>query len=100
MSGGLGDRVGHDPGQRALAQLAAQQPQQKGLLGFGRGGEQPRDEFGAPRLRPFARYGADLGEGGVDAGDGQRRLRRRRRSRPQRGPADADLALPQLTGEP
>ena len=56
-----------------------EQPQQKGLLGVGRGGEQALDEFGAAGLGPFARHGADLGERGVDGGDGQRRIRRRGR---------------------
>ena len=73
--GGFGDGVGHDPGQRTLAQLPAQQPQQEGLFGFGRGAAQSRDQCRAPRLGPLARYGADLGEGGIDAGDGQRRIR-------------------------
>ena len=72
--GGLGHRVGHDPGQRALTQLAAEQPQQKHLLGFGCRGEQCGDEFGAPRLGPLARHRADRREGGVDAGDGQHRI--------------------------
>ncbi len=51
-------------------------------------------------LRALARDRADLGERGVDGGDRQRRLLRGRRQRPQRRPADADLALRQLAGQP
>ena len=46
---GLGDGVGHDPGQRALAQFAAEQAQQKGLLGFGRRERTARDTSSARR---------------------------------------------------
>ncbi|COW65779.1 Uncharacterised protein [Mycobacterium tuberculosis] len=53
--GGLGDRIGHDPALCALAQFTAEQSQQKGLLSFGCGGEQFRNECRALRLRPFAR---------------------------------------------
>ena len=94
---GLGDRVGHDPGQRALAQLAAQQPPQKGLFGFGRGGEERRNEFGAPRLRPLpdtAPISEKVASTPVTVSVGCGRCLR---LRPQRGPADTDLALPQIT---
>ncbi len=54
-SRGLGDRVGHHPDQRALAQLAAEQAAQERLLDVGGGGEQRREQFGPARLRPLAR---------------------------------------------
>ena len=41
---GLGDRVGHHAGQRALAQFAAEKPAQERLLGVRCRGEQVRDE--------------------------------------------------------
>ena len=42
-SGRLGDRVGHHAGERALAQLAADQPDEERLLVLGRAGEQLGD---------------------------------------------------------
>ena len=41
---GLGDGVGHHPGERALPQLAAEEPAQERLLGLRCRGEQVRDE--------------------------------------------------------
>ena len=43
-AGGLGDGVGHHPGQRALPQLAPEETAQEGLLGLRRRREQVRDE--------------------------------------------------------
>jgi hypothetical protein len=95
-----GDGIGHHAGQRALAQLAGQQPTQERLLDFGCRREQSADQLGAPRLRALAGYGADRREGGVDIGHGQAWLSRGRRQRPQSRPADTDLALRQLSGKP
>ena len=60
----------------------------------------PAEQLGAPGLRALARDGADLGERRVDGRHRQRRLRRRIGQRAQRRPADADLALRQLPGQP
>ena len=75
---GLRDGVGHDPGQRALPQLAAEKPAQERLLGVRRRGEEIRNESSPQRLRPLTRDGADLGERGIDGVDRQRRLVRGR----------------------
>ena len=98
--GGLGDRVGHHPEQRPLAEFTAEQPAQERLLGVGGPAEQSGDQLGPSSLRSLARHRADLAEPGVDVEDGQERLRGRGRQRTQRGPADADLPLGQLAGQP
>ena len=97
---GLRDGVGHHPGERALAQLAAEKPAQERLLGVGCRGEQIGNESGPARLRTLARDGADLGERRIDGVDRQRRLVRGLRQRPQRRPPDADLALRQVARQP
>ena len=97
---GLGDGVGHHPGERALPQLAAEESAQEGLLGLRCRGEQVRDEPRPAGLRALARDRADLGERGVDGRHRQRRLLRGRRQRAQRRPPDADLALRQLARQP
>ena len=93
---GLGDGVGHHPGECALPQLAAEESAQERLLGLGCRGEQVRDEPRPAGLRTLARDRADLGERRVDGRHRQRRLLRGRRQRTQRRPPDADLALRQL----
>ena len=52
---GVGNRVGHDPEQRALPELAAQQPSQEGLLTLGSGGEQACPAAGAVRAASLRR---------------------------------------------
>ena len=71
-AGRLGDGVGHHPAQRALPQFAAEQPAQEHLLGLGRGGEQPAEQVGPPRLRSLAGDGADVGERRIDRRHRQR----------------------------
>ncbi len=85
---GLRHRLRHHPGERALAQVAAEQPDQERALLRGR----PREQVvhgGAPRA-DRARPGqpADRGERGLDVGHGQRRRTgERRRSPGRRGAA-------------
>ena len=69
--GGPGDRLGHDAGQRALAQVAEDQRDEELLLGRGRAAEEALDllETRASRSRPGER-GQAL-EGGVDLPDGE-----------------------------
>ena len=86
--GGPGDGVDHHPFERALAQLADQQPPQEVGLG-GRGPDQQAAEdlvAAAHRARP----GGDrhLVEGAVEVGDGEARLGRRLgRRAPRRWPS-------------
>ena len=68
--GRLGDRVGHHPEQRPLAEFTAEQPAQERLLGVGRLAEQSGDQLGPSSLRSLARDRADLAEPGVDVEDG------------------------------
>jgi hypothetical protein len=96
----LGDCVGHDADQCALAQFAAEQTSQEDLFGFGGRAEQFGHQLCAPRLRALARDGPDSTETGVDLRDRQRGIRRGRWERPQCRPADPDLALGKLTGQP
>ena len=72
-AGGLGDGVGHHPGESALPQFAAEQTAQERLLGLRCRGEQ----FGeSPPGGPgaLARDRADFGERRVDARHRQRRV--------------------------
>ena len=94
--GRLGDGVGHHPGQRALAQLAGEQPADEVRLGLGGA----REEVGEQRLARRHRPGA--------GGAGQRRSGSASSSSTStdgsvggldvdavgRPPADADAALP------
>ena len=91
-----GDRVGHHPFQRALPQLAGQQPEQEPLLGPGGPAEQLTDQRLARRRRPLPGHRPDRGERRVHLGQGQRGRSRGREPAPQRRPADPDLPLRQL----
>jgi hypothetical protein len=97
---GAGYGVGHDADQRALPEVAAQQPAEEGLLDIAGRAEQRAQCGRAPGLRALARYGLDLGERRVDAEDGQRGRPGRGRQRPQGGVTDADLALRKFAGQP
>ena len=70
---GLRDGVDHQRLQRALAQLAKQQANEKVALVGGRACEQCGQEGRALRLRARARRGRDTRERGIDIEDRQRR---------------------------
>jgi hypothetical protein len=97
--GRSGHGLDHHPLERALAQLAGEQPDQEPLLGRGRPREQLAHQPPPLGLRPGAGQAADPLEGGVDLGHGEGRRGRRGGGVPQRRPADPDLALAQLAGE-
>ena len=91
------ERLHHHPLERALAQLATQQPPQELGLPRRRAGEQ-LDERIAPRsLRPRAGKPTDPLERRINLADRQARRIRRRRQVTQRRPPHTDLALAQLT---
>ena len=97
--GGAGDGVGQQTGLRALAQLAAEEPDQHPLLVGGGGGEEPAEQLTAPGLRPRAGDGGDGVDGRVDVGHGQHRVFRRWWQVAQAGVADPGLPLAQLAGQ-
>lgn len=97
--GGRRDRLGHHAVERALAQLAGEQPDQEPLLGGGRPAEQGGHQLAPPRDRALAGDGADCGERGVDLRYRQGRLGSGRWCVAQRRVPDADLALRQLAGQ-
>jgi hypothetical protein len=66
--GGPGHRLGHDPGEGALAQLTGEQAAQEGLLGLGRGGEQVGRQLPAAAGGTRPGLGAEAAEGGVARG--------------------------------
>ena len=98
--GGARDRRGHHARQRALAEVAEQQPDQEALLVLVGAREQraraPRAAPPASRRRPSRRSRPNAR---VDLGDRQRRLGGGRRRLAQLRPADADLALGQPPGQ-
>ena len=98
--GGLRHRVRHHTRQRALAQLAAQDPHEEPLLVRVRAGEQRlhRRPAGGDRARPS--QGAHRAERRLDLGDRQPAGGGGGGPLPQQRPADADLALGQLTRQP
>ena len=93
--GGAGDRGGHHARERALAEVAEQQPGQEALLVRVGAREQRGERLAPGRLRAGAADRADRAERRVDLGDRQRRLGGGRRRLAQLRPADADLALGQ-----
>jgi len=99
--GGPGDRLGHEPLQRPLAELAENEPRQERLLRFGGAPEQLLQEVPLLLRRPGACDGGHAVERGVRLGDGQRRFGGgRRRSRTQERAPDADPPLAQSSRQP
>jgi hypothetical protein len=96
----LATGVGHDARERALAQVAEQQPDQERLLVGVGAHEQRTERVAPPALGARSGEPADRGERLLDLGHRQGGLRRGRRSVAQHRPADADLALGQLAREP
>ena len=99
-SAGLGHRVEHHPFEGALAETSGQRQAQEPVLGLGR----PPEQLGQDRVpgadRPGPGRHRQAGHGTVDVGDGERRLRgRRRRKGGQRRPAHPDPALPGLAAQ-
>ncbi len=98
--GGAGDRVGHQPGQRALAELTGEQAHHE--IGF-RGGrtiEEPAQDRLPPCSRSRAARGFDLVERVIELGDRHGRLGHGSllvAHGRQRRPADPDPALARLT---
>jgi hypothetical protein len=72
QAGRGGDGVEHHALERALAQLADEQADEKVLLGGGGTGEQRLQRRAARGGRALAGGGGDLGEGGVDLAQRQR----------------------------
>jgi hypothetical protein len=66
---GAGNRVGHDPEQRALPELPAQQPSQEGLLTLGCGGEQAVQQPSPFTLRACTGDRSDAGKRVLDRFD-------------------------------
>ena len=99
--GGCGDGFDHEALERALAQLAGQQVQQKLLL-LVRGLCEERPEgCGAPRRRSRTAQLRECGEPAVNVGERQRRARGRRRLRGgrQQRIAHTDAPLGRVTGQ-
>ena len=95
-----GDGVGHHPGQRALAELAGEQPADEVDLGLGGAGEEVGEQRLAGRLRPGTRGAGQLGEDPVDLEDLDRGLGGGLDVLPVgRSPADADATLARRAGE-
>ena len=97
---GLGHRVGHQSGQRALAELAGEQAAEEVSLRFGGSPEQVGEERPAGGDRSRTGGGGQRREGGVQL----KHLDRRRRRWPGvhaigRPPPDADPALPGQAGQ-
>ena len=65
---GPGDRVGHDALERALPEIAGQQPDQELPLALGGPGEQPGEQPAPLGLRAGPGHRADRPERGVDVG--------------------------------
>ena len=96
----LRDRVGHHARERALAQVAGQQPDEEPLLGLGRAGHEVAEQAAALGDGARARARPDPLERGVDVGDRQVRCALAAgRGVAERGPADADLPLAQFAGQ-
>jgi hypothetical protein len=91
----LGDRVDHQPGQRALPQLAREQPFDEVGLFDGRPAEELAENLLAPCRRSAARRPLHLGYRAIEIVDGERRLAGGRSlDAVDRRIADADSALP------
>ena len=87
-------------GQRALPQLAGDQPAEQALLRARWPGRTARSTSSRRRVcEPGPDSSAMVGERRVDLGDRQRRLGGRRRQVAQRRPADPGPALQQLAGQ-
>ena len=99
-AGGGGDGVGHHAGQRALPQLAGQQPADEVDLGLGGAREEVGEQPLASRLGSRAGRPGQLGEDPVHLEDLDRGLVGRLDVLPVGGsPADADAALASGAGE-
>ena len=95
-----GDGIGHHPGQRALAELAGEQPADEVDLGLGGAGEEIREQCLAGGLRPRTRRAGQLGEDPVDLEDLDRGLGGGLDVLPvRRSPAHADATLARRAGE-
>ena len=93
------DRVGHHARQRALADLAGDQPAQERLLVLGRAGEELDDRVAPRRLRSSTGLLGDVLQREIDITNLQRRLGRRRREVLQRRPANTRAPLAQLAAQ-
>ena len=95
-----GHRVDHDPFERALAQLAQEQPAQEVGLRFRRPSEQVGQGLGAGGAGAGPFEGRQRVQGPVQVADGERRVGRRRdRHGGERRPPDADASLARLPAE-
>ena len=95
--GRLRDRVDHQPGERALPQLAGEEALDEVRLRLGRAREQVREKLLAPRRRAGPGDALNRGDRAIELGDrrataprrARARSRRSSRSRRRRGPAAA-----------
>ena len=99
--GGGGERLGHEPGERSLAELAEDQPHQEILLLAGRADEEAGEEAASFGRGAGAGRGGDAPEGRVHLAQGERGLGGGglRHGAPQGGAAQADPPLAQVAGE-
>ena len=97
---GLGDGIGHEPAERALAQLAHEEaPQEVDLVVRGAVEHVAQDGLAAGGRSAAGRL-LDPVERVVDVGDGQAGRGRRRDVQAEHGrPPDTDAALARFTGE-
>ena len=103
-SAARGDRVGHQPGERALAQLAGEEAHDEVGLGRRRAREQLAEHRLARRRRSRAGRRRDRGRARRRARRPSRGRRRRAasaasRAADERRPADADATLARLAGQ-
>jgi hypothetical protein len=97
---GTSDRVGHQPGQGALAQFARQQRRQKRPLGWSRPCHEIGKERAAVARRARTGRGGDRGDGVVDFDHRHRGLVSRRDPEiTHHRPADPDASLARLARE-
>ena len=98
--GSLRDRVGHQPRQRTLAQLADQQPAHEVTLGLGAASEERCEQVAPCPHRTLAGRVLHLRQQPVEVGHGDRRRGRRNGLEPaDGGPAHPDAPLPGFAGE-
>ena len=83
-----------------MAQLAAEQAAQEGLLRLGARGEHRTEQLRTPALGTLARHRPDLGERSVHLRHRPRCLGGRGGQLPQGRPAHADLPLWEFSREP
>jgi hypothetical protein len=99
-AGGLRDRVEHHAFQRALPQLARQQPAKELLLVAGGPAQQAVHELAACGRRARPGQSRRRLQRRIDLDDGEGRLGGRWGSVAERGPADPGPALAWLAGQP